>query len=241
MDPMDRSKPPEDPARQVLAELERQLDRGLLHTHTQSSAHVEQLLRLASTTYALIDLLVERGFLSIEEVQAQMAIVEERLRQSEFARGLQVVLAQDTRDKYDPAVAVTIDCAERLPLCKAACCSLAAPLSPQDVSEGIVRWDAGRPYLLRRDREGRCCHWDRGGGSCSVYEQRPLGCRTYSCAGDVRIWKDFEQRAPNPEGIAALLGQRDEPMLHSVGLPAESSPRQGRTSPPDPADETSPE
>jgi hypothetical protein len=101
------------------------------------------------------------------------------------------------RDKY--AVASTdIDCAARIPLCGARCCSFDVALSPQDLSEGNIPFDVQRPYLLPRTN-GRCaCMADDG--ACSIYERRPGACRAYDCRHDHRIWLDFEARIPAPRG-----------------------------------------
>lgn len=98
-------------------------------------------------------------------------------------------------DKYGPVELPGIDCASRLPLCKARCCTLPFALSQQDVDEGIVRWDPEQPYMIAR-RDRTCTHLE--GGRCSVYEQRPHVCRVYDCSQDERIWIDFEKRIPQP-------------------------------------------
>ena len=69
------------------------------------------------------------------------------------------------------------------------------------MEEGHVRWDLGRPYEIRQERDGSCTHQDRGSGACSIYEHRPGICRSYSCAHDERIWSDFEGRVLNQPWI----------------------------------------
>jgi len=62
-----------------------------------------------------------------------------------------------------------------------------------------VRWDHGRPYLIRHDADGACTHLDRAlGTGCTVYAQRPATCRTYDCRTDPRIWRDFARRELAP-------------------------------------------
>jgi hypothetical protein len=51
-----------------------------------------------------------------------------------------------------------------------------------------------------------------------VYEDRPQVCRAYTCAGDERIWKDFDNMVLNEE----FLNGR--------------SPQRFRFNPPDPVD-----
>lgn len=191
--------------------LERQVQRGFLHTHTGLSQNHDHLLQLASTVFAMVDLFVERGLLSLEEVQAQARLTRERLAQSELGRGFGFVLQKDPRDKYDHPDTLQVDCQARHPLCQSACCSLDVPLASQDIEEGVLRFDLGRPYLLRRSSDGCCEHLSRGSGACGVYQARPLACRSYSCADDPRIWKDFAARIPNTESIQQLLARPDGP------------------------------
>jgi hypothetical protein len=99
-------------------------------------------------------------------------------------------------DKY----AVTgpdIDCAARIPLCGARCCTFEVTLSAQDVAERVLPFDVSRPYALPRDGNGRCVCMDKG-GACTVYERRPGACRAYDCRRDPRVWVDFEARIPAP-------------------------------------------
>jgi Putative zinc- or iron-chelating domain len=99
------------------------------------------------------------------------------------------------RDKYT-LESPDIDCAARLPLCGARCCSFDVTLTAQDVAEGIVPYDLTQPYALPRD-EGRCvCMNDEAG--CTIYAQRPGGCRVYDCRFDPRVWVDYEARIPAP-------------------------------------------
>jgi hypothetical protein len=120
-----------------------------------------------------------------------------------------VVYVTEGGDKYaSDTVPVEIDCAARLPLCHAACCRLRVPLTRQDLDEGVVQWDADRPYLNRQRADGYCVHCDPVGHRCHVYERRPGLCRTYDCRNDRRIWIDFEGRIPNP-AVTAMTGDTD--------------------------------
>lgn len=100
-------------------------------------------------------------------------------------------------DKYTFAGRVSIDCDSRLHLCRAACCSMSFPLSLQDLDEGVVAWDPGRPYAIAHGADDNCVHLDSG-CQCTIYQQRPLPCRVYDCRNDERIWLDFDERVPNP-------------------------------------------
>lgn len=113
-------------------------------------------------------------------------------------RGWRASLQEAIPDKYALEGVTGIDCADRIALCRAACCRLNVLLSPQDLAEGIIAWDARHPFFNARDQDGYCVHLVRGGCSCSRYAQRPGACRVFDCRHDRRIWLDFEQRIPNP-------------------------------------------
>ena len=101
---------------------------------------------------------------------------------------------------------VFVDCAARMPVCQAICCKLGIHLSAAEALDDRLRTDPDNPFLLRREVDGRCAHQERGTGFCEVYEDRPQPCRQYSCAGDRRIWRDFEGMVLNQEWIDANLG-----------------------------------
>jgi hypothetical protein len=100
------------------------------------------------------------------------------------------------RDKY-VVPSDDIDCAARVHLCKARCCSFDVALSAQDVVERELPWEIDRPYVLPKKADGQCgCADDAG--ACTVYAKRPGACRAYDCRGDDRVWIDFDARIPAP-------------------------------------------
>ena len=103
-----------------------------------------------------------------------------------------------------------VDCAARMHICHAVCCSLKFPLSPSEVEAGKVKWDIGHPYMIRGTTSGYCCHNDAKTGGCQVYQDRPGVCRDYSCASDSRIWKDFEGMVLNTEWIAEHVNNKGD-------------------------------
>jgi Fe-S-cluster containining protein len=101
------------------------------------------------------------------------------------------------RDKYQVPSA-DIDCAARIPLCKARCCSMEVTLSAQDVLEGGIPFDLLQPYALPRDPDTKRCVCMTETGACTVYDKRPGACRAYDCRHDARVWIDFDARVPAP-------------------------------------------
>ena len=172
---------------------------GLLYCHSRLNSNTTKLLESASFLYALIEVLEEKGLVKIDELEEKKREVATRLLDSFLDRGMGVAMQEDERDKYSFSETVEIDCASRVHLCKAACCRMSFALSQQDVEEGVVKWDLGRPYLIAQDNDGYCRHLDRESNRCTVREQRPLPCRGYDCRRDKRVWVDFEKRIINPQ------------------------------------------
>jgi hypothetical protein len=182
--------------------------RGLQYTHQRANANTGKLLEVTAFAYSAIELLAEKGVLSIEELDERKKAVTGRVADRFRDIGMGVVHCEPDADKYAFEGTAEIDCADRLHLCHAACCRLAFALTRQDVEERVIEWEFGRPYLVRQDDDGYCTHLDRGTCSCSVYDQRPIPCRGYDCRGDQRIWADFENYVPSPD-LDRLFEQTD--------------------------------
>lgn len=116
-------------------------------------------------------------------------------------RGTKVRLSM-VDDKY-AVDSPDIDCASRIPLCGARCCSFEVALSRQDLVERKLPFVIDQPYLLPRDPVTKRCACMDETGACVAYEYRPATCRTYDCREDRRVWLDYEARipAPLPEAI----------------------------------------
>ncbi len=172
---------------------------GLLYTHSRLNANTRKTLDAASFLYALVELLEERGLITVEELDERKQVVGERLVQQFREQSLGAMFQDPEYDKYAFESEVEIDCENRIHLCKAACCRLPFALSKQDVREGIVRWELGQPYLIEHSEDGYCNHMERGTCRCTICENRPVPCRAFDCRNDERIWLDFEKMIPNPE------------------------------------------
>jgi hypothetical protein len=183
--------------------LRREVAGGLLYCHHRANTNTSKALEVSAFAYALIELLIEKGLLTADELNERKREVGERLLKNYNGRGMHVAIQESAVDKYEFEGGPAIDCENRIELCRAACCRLKFPLSQQDLEEGVVRWDLSRPYLIARHPGGYCIHLSDGGG-CSVYENRPLPCRAYDCRGDERIWSDFENRVVSP-GLEQLM------------------------------------
>ena len=175
-----------------------QVARGFLDTHSRLNASIGKTLEVSSFIFGLVELLTEKGIVSIEELDARQREVARRLEEQLRSQGATVTLQEPEMDKYTFSSNVAIDCPDRIALCRAACCKLPFALSRQDVREGIVRWDLGNPYIIAHNPEGYCEHLDGAACSCTIRENRPVPCRAYDCRNEKRIWLDFEGRVINP-------------------------------------------
>jgi hypothetical protein len=187
-------------------DLRQEAAEGLLYTHSRLNANTSKTLEVASFLYALIELLSEKGLITVEELDERKRVVGQRLAKQFSGKGMGVMLQDPEYEKYTFQGGVEIDCENRVHLCKASCCRLPFALSKQDVREGIVHWNLGQPYLIDQGKDGYCVHLQRGSCQCGIYAHRPVPCRGYDCRNDQRIWLDFEKKLPNP-----ALGQPDWP------------------------------
>lgn len=196
------NKTDQSPANGVAAmveQLRHELTGGLLYTHHRANANTNKTLEAASFTYALIELLIEKGLITEEELNERKRKAAVRLANKFRDEGMGVIRPEPEYDKYTFEAAPPIDCESRIPLCRAACCRLQFALTRQDIEEGVVGWDFSHPYMIRRAAGGYCTHLDEGVLRCNIYAQRPVPCRAYNCRSDQRIWADFEKRLPSPE------------------------------------------
>ncbi|HEV2381684.1 MAG TPA: YkgJ family cysteine cluster protein [Terriglobia bacterium] len=182
----------------LACDLRQETAEGFFYTHTRLSQNTNKSLEASSFVYALIELLSEKGLISVEELDERKKIVAERLIAQLKEKGLGVMLQDDVEDKYSFQGEAHIDCENRIEFCRAACCRLRFALSKQDVHEGVIKWDLGRPYLIAQGKDGYCTHLERGTCQCTVREHRPVPCRGYDCRNDKRIWADFENKIVNP-------------------------------------------
>jgi hypothetical protein len=198
-----------------------EISQGLLYTHSRLNANTSKTLEVASFLYALIELLEEKGLISIEALDARKRAVGERLAEQFRQSGNGVLFQEPEYDKYTCEQEVEIDCQHRLHLCRAACCRLPFALSKQDVREGVVQWELGQPYMIAQNGRGYCCHLDCNTFGCTVYEHRPVPCRAFDCRHDQRIWLDFERMIVNPaiERLDWLQWLAEQTQQNGQGVP----------------------
>lgn len=196
--------PPAD-IEEALPQLERQVERGSLFTHTALSSNAGRINEVESVLYGLVDVMVKQGTVTAEAVFEAAKQVRHEMEAKGEAAEPGVALRVDSAGVEKNFVPV--NCAERIHICKAACCRLSFALSAEEIESGRVKWDLGQPYLIRQETTGYCAHNDPRAKSCRIYQNRPGVCRNYSCARDERIWKDFERMELNEEWISEHLAE----------------------------------
>jgi len=187
-----------DRGRASADDLRKEVADGLFYTHTRLSQNTNKTLEASSFLYGLVELLSERGIITIQELDQHKKVAAERLTAQLKEKGLGVMLQDAVEDKYTFQEEAKIDCENRVEFCHASCCRLRFALSKQDIYEGIIKWDLGRPYLIAHDKDGYCTHFERSACRCTVRENRPVPCRGYDCRNDKRIWLDFDNKVVNP-------------------------------------------
>jgi len=171
-----------------------ELERGLRFTHIMSMVNQSQGNEALAGIMALADLLVSRGVISGTEFEEYRARATEQISEMSQPR----VRLANIGDKYTDEKSAEIDCASRIHLCHARCCTYSFYLTVQDLEEGVAKWDYGNPYWIKQEKSGYCTHCDPGSKACTIHAQRPHVCRVYDCRNDSRIWIDFEAGIPAP-------------------------------------------
>jgi Fe-S-cluster containining protein len=191
----DAPPPPPPPAPRPARVPPEDLEGGLRFLHLVDMETKARVAELSATLNAVVETLVGSGQLPFETYEKRKRLTV--LRENERAQGEAGVMVANIPDKYALGDLPQIDCAARIPLCRARCCAFTFPLSVQDLDERVVRWTYSAPYKIAQREDGYCVH-NQGAGQCGVYAQRPGVCRTYDCRNDKRVWIDFEKRIPAP-------------------------------------------
>ncbi len=73
---------------------------GLLYTHSRLNANTRKTLESASFLYALVELLAEKGLITVEELDARKQVVGERLVEQFREQGMGALFQDPEYDKY---------------------------------------------------------------------------------------------------------------------------------------------
>jgi len=192
---------------------------GLLYNHTRNTFNTERILEASSFLYALIELLSEKGLLSINELDERKKEVAERLIQRFTKSGIGLMCQDKEFDKYTFEHNASVDCESRLSRCKALCCKFPFALSRQDVEEGIIRWDFGRPYLIAHKEDGYCIHLDNATYRCTVYKHRPVPCKGFDCKDNEKwhVWQDYDNKIINYQLIDRITKNNGDLYASGIG------------------------
>jgi len=199
-----------------LAELDRQMQRGSFFTQAVLQRTSQRVSEAEVILARVIDQLAGQGLVDPEALGLVADEPETEASDHAAPSVSWPVVAIREDPATEPAAAEVVDCEARMPICRAVCCRLKFPLSAPEIEAGSVRWDLGHPYLIRHESDGYCTHLDRATHACGVYERRPGVCRTYSCAGDGRIWSDYDAMVLNLGWIEEHLAAPDAMCFEEV-------------------------
>lgn len=196
-----------------VAELDRQVERGSLFTQAALERSFRRLNNAEALLSRVIDRLVVNGIMTEDESDVSLEDADDEPPPDAedppppaSIGWPSIAMRIDDGDESAPSV---VDCAARMHVCRAVCCKLKFPLSPAEVEAGQLKWDIGHPYVIRQASTGYCVHNAGATGRCGVYADRPGVCRRFSCAGDTRIWSDFDGMVLNDEWLDAHLSAND--------------------------------
>ena len=192
----------------LLDEIHHQTKGALLYTHHRADTNTEAIRKAAEHLYGIIDLLVEKGVITKEEVESRRKDFAPRIAKQFKEKGMGAIRLVPEMDKYTFKNNDKVDCEARLHVCRAACCRLPFALSRQDIKEGTIQWNLAHPYVIQHGADGFCVHRDTKSCHCTVYEKRPVACRAYDCSEDDRIWSDFDAMKLSPE-LESLYREMD--------------------------------
>ena len=105
---------------------------GFLYSHTRINENTQKILQNSSFLYALIEILKEKGIISIEELDEKKKVIAGRLVQRFTKSGNGLLYMDPEIDKYTFDKTADVPCFEKLDVCKAICCKLPFALSRQD-------------------------------------------------------------------------------------------------------------
>src|SRR5262245_58712948 len=106
----------------VLDELRQEIAGGLFYCHARERMNTTKTIEVTAITYVVIELLLEKGLLTEEQLDERKRKVAEGLSEKFREAGMGVVFQDPEEDKYKFQTTTGIDCENRIHLCKAACC-----------------------------------------------------------------------------------------------------------------------
>ncbi|MEO6327905.1 MAG: YkgJ family cysteine cluster protein [Ginsengibacter sp.] len=195
-----------------ITQVERQLEHSSYYNQTVLSQYANRINEVESFLFGLIDLLTEKKTINTEELQLYISKIKDEVKEKGEALHAGIALRIDRESENENSF-IPVNCNERIHICNAVCCKLNFALSPGEVDSGKIKWDLGRPYFIRHEKNGYCTHFDENKKCCSIYDNRPKVCSAYSCANDERIWTDFENMILNTEWIEANLNGHEPKMF----------------------------
>lgn len=87
---------------------------GLLYTHLRINDTTQRTLQNSAFLFALIEMLDEKGIISIKDLDERKMVVADRLVKKFVEKGIGLLYQSDEEDKYTFEGESTVPCEERL-------------------------------------------------------------------------------------------------------------------------------
>lgn len=174
---------------------------GLQRVHADLAATQRWELEQAAIVQSLLQILMSKGLVLAHELDPLYPQMYQALSAH---RAAEPVGPKTSPAALDPTEPDDLDCASHHASCGAACCSsFNVFLTPEEAAAGRWAWDVSAPYRLLADAHGVCVYFDRERLGCSIWQDRPLSCRTFDCRSDGRVWDDYAARRLSTQSMEA--------------------------------------
>jgi Fe-S-cluster containining protein len=198
-------RPPRSPEELRVFQLGEVVRRAMHASYQMISQEAQEGVRQAIDGRALALVLVSKGIITADELEAAREAAEREITEERADRWKGPWLT--SKEAAEGAEAV-VDCAARHSQCQAGCCTFyRVYLTAEEVEGHELKWDLAIPYAIPRGPDGRCLYLDVATLRCRVFANRPAVCRKYTCEDDKEIWDDFANMVPT-ERVRQLARQR---------------------------------
>lgn len=120
---------------------------GLRQTHSRVNGNTATLGEMIAFTYAMIEILAERGLFRFEEMRDERKKPVAGCWIEKFHRdGLGASYPDAEDGKYELSGGVKVRCGNRIHLFRATCGRLRLSFVCEDFEEGVMAWDFTHPY-----------------------------------------------------------------------------------------------
>jgi len=196
--------------------------RAGLHRVHADIARTQQLeLEQAAILQSVLRVLMSKGIVTAAELEGLYPLMHQTL--SAHRAQTPTTAPKLSPAAHDPTEPDDLDCRAHHPVCGAACCSaFNVFLTPEEAAQGRYLWDVSAPYRILADAHGTCVYFDHAQLGCTIWQERPMSCRTFDCRTDGRVWDDYPARRLSTQSLEAkarLAASRRAARVDDDGAP----------------------